>query len=100
MLHDARPIVRDPLPEACDVVVVGGGAAGVFTALDLAAAGRSVLVCEKGRVAAEQSSRNWGWIRRQGRDPAEMPLMIEASRLWEEHDRALGGPLGRSRTGS
>jgi glycine/D-amino acid oxidase-like deaminating enzyme len=27
-----------------------------------------VVVCEKGRVAGEQSSRNWGWVRQQGRD--------------------------------
>jgi len=41
-----------------------------------------VLLCEKGRVAGEQSSRNWGWVRQQGRDPAELPIMMESNRIW------------------
>ena len=41
-----------------------------------------VLVCEKGRVAGEQSSRNWGWVRQQGRDPAELPVAMESNRIW------------------
>ena len=52
---------QDPLPEAVDVVVIGGGIIGVSTAFYLLKAGFSVLVCEKGRIAGEQSSRNWGW---------------------------------------
>lgn len=71
-----------PLPAQTDVVVIGGGVIGVTTALFLARAGVSVLLLEKGRVAAEQSSRNWGWIRVQGRDPAEIPIAQEAQALW------------------
>jgi glycine/D-amino acid oxidase-like deaminating enzyme len=71
-----------PLPQAADVVVVGGGIVGVMTAWFLAKAGQSVVLCEKGRIAGEQSSRNWGWIRKQGRDPAELPIMIEALETW------------------
>ncbi len=70
------------LPEATEVVVIGGGVIGVTTALFLARAGVPVLLLEKGRIAAEQSSRNWGWIRVQGRDPAEIPIAQEAQRLW------------------
>lgn len=72
------------LPESTDVAVIGGGIIGVATALFLARAGVSVVVLEKGRVGAEQSSRNWGWIRVQGRDPAEIPIAQEAQRLWPE----------------
>jgi glycine/D-amino acid oxidase-like deaminating enzyme len=46
------------LPERSDVVVIGGGIVGVSTALSLAEKGLSVTLCEKGRIAAEQSSRN------------------------------------------
>jgi len=89
----------DSLPEACDVVIIGGGVIGIFASLFMARAGLSVIVCEKGRVAGEQSSRNWGWIRQQGRDKAELPIMMEASRLWEETDQQAGGKLGFKRQG-
>lgn len=89
----------DMLPEACDVVVVGGGIAGVTTALYLARAGQRVVLCEKGRIAAEQSSRNWGWVRQQGRDPVELPIMIQSLRLWKGLAQELGDRIGLRQTG-
>ena len=71
-----------PLPDRVDVVVIGAGIAGTASAYFLAERGVSVLLCEKGRVAGEQSSRNWGWVRQQGRDWAELPIMMEANRIW------------------
>src|SRR3546814_1697687 len=73
-----------PSPTEADVVVIGGGIAGVCTAYYLAERGVRVVVCEKGTVAGEQSSRNWGWIRKQSRDPRELALMIESLRRWHE----------------
>ena len=73
-----------PPPAETDVVVIGGGVIGVCTALFLARAGQRVTLLEKGRIAGEQSSRNWGWVRQQGRDPDELPIMVEANRLWRE----------------
>ena len=70
-------------PRTAEVVVIGGGVAGVATAYYLAVAGVPVVLCEKGVIAGEQSSRNWGWIRKQGRDPRELPASILALRLWE-----------------
>ncbi|MDE3240431.1 MAG: FAD-binding oxidoreductase [Paracoccaceae bacterium] len=89
----------DPLPARADVVVIGGGIMGVMTAWHLRAQGLSVVVCEKGRVAGEQSSRNWGWIRQQGRDAAELPIMIEAAAMWPGLSAAAGVDLGYRRTG-
>ncbi|MGZ0186507.1 MAG: NAD(P)/FAD-dependent oxidoreductase [Alphaproteobacteria bacterium] len=84
MITEARPIqFSGDLPDGVDVVIIGGGVAGVSTAYFLAKRGQSVLLCEKGRIAAEQSSRNWGWVRQQGRDPAELPIMMEANRIWQ-----------------
>lgn len=87
------------LPEDADVVVVGGGIAGVATALYLAEAGVKVVLCEKGRVGAEQSSRNWGWVRQMGRDPAELPLTIRSLELWRELDKRFGIDTGFRETG-
>ena len=83
-----------PPPKACDVVVLGGGVIGVMTAWFLAERGFSVTLCEKGRIAGEQSSRNWGWIRQQGRDLAELPIMMESLRLWAGLSQSLGPALG------
>lgn len=89
----------EALPEAADVVVIGGGMAGVTAALYLAEAGVSVVLCEKGRVAAEQSSRNWGWVRQMGRDPLELPLTMESLNRWREMDARFGIDTGFRETG-
>ena len=79
----ASPVrFADTLPDETDIVIIGAGIAGTATAWFLAAKGVRVVLCEKGRVAGEQSSRNWGWVRQQGRDYAELPVMMEANRLW------------------
>lgn len=101
MIFDgSEPIgFKDALPEAVDVVIIGGGVAGVSTAWFLAREGCSVLILEKGRVACEQSSRNWGWIRQQGRDADELPIMMDAIRHWEEIDRTVGNGIGFQKSG-
>ncbi|AGI72582.1 FAD dependent oxidoreductase [Octadecabacter arcticus 238] len=82
------------IPSDTDVVVIGGGVIGVCAALYLNRAGQRVVLLEKGRIAGEQSSRNWGWIRQQGRDPDELPIMVEAARLWRELSTQTGGTIG------
>ena len=73
---------EDALPAAVDVVVIGAGIAGTATSYFLAQHGLKVVLCEKGRVAGEQSSRSFGWIRQQGRDWGELPVMMESIRIW------------------
>lgn len=84
----------DELPDRVDVAVIGAGVIGIFSALFLARRGMRVMVLEKGRVAGEQSSRNWGWIRQQGRDHAELPIMMDALRFWHEVNRETNGACG------
>ena len=88
------------LPQAADVVIVGAGIAGIATAWFLQQAGMKVVVCEKGVVAGEQSSRNWGWCRQQGRDRDELPIVIESLRRWQEIADQLDCDIGFRRTGS
>ncbi len=100
VISDRMPVEHaGPPPAEADVVVIGGGIIGVMTAWHLAKAGLRAVVVEKGRVGGEQSSRNWGWIRQQGRDPAELPIMIEANAIWQALAQRLGPELGLARTG-
>ena len=86
-------------PASCDVLIVGGGIVGVSAAYHLARAGVSVVLCEKGRIAGEQSGRNWGWVRQQGRDARELPLMMHSMKLWHGLAEELGEDLGFSTGG-
>lgn len=97
---ETDPIVYSgPVPKSSDVVIIGGGIIGIATALFLAQQKISVTVLEKGRVAAEQSSRNWGWIRKQGRDEDELPIMIEAACLWPQLVQECAEDIGLRQTG-
>jgi len=87
------------LPDRSDVVIVGAGIAGMAAAWHLRKRGLSVTVLEKGRVGAEQSSRNWGWCRQQNRNPKELPLAQLSLRLWDEMNADLGEETGFRRTG-
>ena len=87
------------LPKQADVVVIGAGIVGVFTAYYLARRGLQVALIEKGRVGAEQSSRNWGWCRQQNRDARELPMATLALDLWERFAAETGEDTGFSRCG-
>lgn len=87
------------LPVEVDVVVVGGGIIGISTALALHEKGLRVAVCEKGTIAGEQSSRNWGWVRVTHRDMREFALSIESLKIWRTLDAKLGIETGFKQSG-
>ncbi len=92
-------VTPQELPAEVDVVIIGGGIIGVSTALSLVERGLRVAVCEKGLIGAEQSARNWGWVRQMGRDPAELPLAIESLRLWRGMNERINGETGFRQAG-
>ena len=71
-----------PVETHADVVVIGGGIVGVSAAYYLAKQKANVVLLEKGSIGNEQSSRAWGFVRQQRRDPAELGLVIEANKIW------------------
>jgi glycine/D-amino acid oxidase-like deaminating enzyme len=82
------------LPSHTNVAVIGGGVIGVATALELAERGIEVALFEKGEIAAEQSSRNWGWCRQMGRDAREIPLILESLKAWRGMNERVGAETG------
>lgn len=97
---DTPVTFKDPLPSEVDVVIIGGGIAGIMTAWFLQKSGQTVLVCEKGRVAGEQSCRNWGFVRQAGRDIAELPMMMDCMADWQDLQDEIGDAVGFRRPGS
>lgn len=78
-ITDQSPIQFDAdLPVSAEIVIIG-----ITTAWFLSKQGLKVVVCEKARVAGEQSSRIWGWIRQMRRDEVKLPIMMESARIWQ-----------------
>ena len=91
---------RNPtVPAEADVIVIGGGIVGLASAYFLAGRGLDVVVLEKDKIACQQSGRNWGFVRTQYRDPAELPLAMEALLLWPSLAQELGHATGWRRGG-
>ncbi|MFO0991387.1 MAG: FAD-binding oxidoreductase [Hyphomicrobiales bacterium] len=94
------PFVSDTsLPRRVDVAIIGGGIAGVSTALELAERGVSTALFEKGIIGGEQSSRNWGWCRQMGRDTREIPLILESLKLWRRMNERVEAETGFTQCG-
>ena len=89
----------DSIPDSADIVIIGGGIVGVSTAWFLARQGVKVALCEKGHIAGEQSGRNWGWVRQQGRDVREMPMIMESLNIWRGLAGEIGEDVGFEQTG-
>lgn len=67
---------------AADVAIVGGGTAGCSTALHLRGRGVTVVLLERGVCGGQASGANYGGVRQQGRDLAELPLARRSREMW------------------
>ena len=83
-----------------DIVVVGAGIMGAFTAFRLAQRNRTVFLLDKGEIGRESTGRCGGGIRQQYRDPAELPLAMKAIDIWAGLEKELCEPLEYRRLGS
>nr|HET7860060.1 FAD-dependent oxidoreductase [Caldimonas sp.] len=73
-----------------DVAIIGGGIAGCAAGARLASEGVRVVLLERGRCGAGASGVNFGGVRQQGRDFAELPLARRARPLWDTLSSHLG----------
>lgn len=95
MAPQVDPVASDTnIPTHADVVVIGGGMIGISSAMFLAERGLKVVVVEKGHIACEQSSRNWGWCRQARRDAREFDLIRHSLSLWGGMNARVGAETG------
>ncbi|NIB38050.1 FAD-binding oxidoreductase [Pseudomaricurvus alkylphenolicus] len=73
-----------------DVIIIGGGIVGVCAAYYAAKQGLKPLIIERDNIGAAQSGRCLGYVRRQGRDILELPMMIDAMDIWRNAEKELG----------
>ncbi|WP_431284875.1 NAD(P)/FAD-dependent oxidoreductase [Humitalea sp. 24SJ18S-53] len=83
----------------CDVLVQGGGGAGCSAALHLAQRGVRVVLLERGLVGGQASGVNYGGVRQQGRNPAELPIARRSREIWGRLPQLLGTDAEFSVTG-
>lgn len=77
-----------------DVLIVGGGLMGTTTAFFLRQQhGLSVTLLERELIGRQASGTNFGNVRRQGRDLAQMPLANRARAVWGRVKELLGEDL-------
>lgn len=92
-LHDSLTLDDTPFPPDADVVIAGAGIMGCAAAYYLGQRGLKAVVLDKSRIAGQQSTRAWGFVRQQGREAAEVPLMMAGMKIWEELEETLGFDL-------
>ncbi len=82
-----------------DVAIIGGGIFGLFCALTLAEAGRSVIIIDRSRSWSEASAVNAGSLGVQNKLPALVPYTLWSWELWTQLEERLKTPIGLRREG-
>ncbi len=89
----ATPLI-DAMESRADVAVVGGGMAGVSTALFLARAGRQVTLLERGQPWGDASGANAGTISYQVKRTEVLPLSKLSIEVWDRFGTEMGADTG------
>jgi len=82
-----------------DVLIIGGGLHGCSAALHLAKRGLKPAVIEKNWSGRHASGVNAGGVRTLLRDTAEIPLALEARKLWHAIDELVDDDCGYKTVG-
>ena len=83
-----------------DLIIIGAGIVGCAAAYYATKSGLKPLVIERDSVGAAQSGRALGFVRRQGRDLQELPMMIDAMEIWRGLEEELQRSVGWRATGN
>ncbi len=87
------------VPDAADVVVVGGGVVGTSIAFHLAEAGISVCLLERHQLASGSTSRAAGGIRAQFSDPLNIAIGLRSIEAFERFAERPGGEIDLHQVG-
>lgn len=82
-----------------DVAVIGGGIMGAATALFLRQRGQRVVLIERDLCGSRSSGINFGGVRRQGRNAAQLPLSQRSHGLWAQLPQLIGTDAEYVRSG-
>ena len=83
-----------------DIIIVGAGINGCASAYQLAREGHQVTVIERFYPAAMASGWTLAGVRQSGRHPSELPIAIEAVKMWPELSEELGAATGYRQDGN
>lgn len=80
----------DAMPREAEIAIIGGGIAGISTALFLSRAGRDVVVLERAWPWSEASGANACALSIQDKLPEVQPLAELSVRLWASFEPEMG----------
>jgi glycine/D-amino acid oxidase-like deaminating enzyme len=81
------------------VCVIGAGVMGLSAAWQIAKAGETVLVLDRGVPGQEASAANAGTLALQNKPPASLPVVLAAIRMWRQLSDDLGFDVQYERRG-
>lgn len=87
------------MSETYDALIIGGGIMGCSTALQLARAGLSVAVLEKGSLGSGSTGKSSAIIRQHYSNDTTARMALESLRVFQNFDELVGGESGFTRTG-